>query len=133
MQVKYGNFLFCKFYNFVYFFLVKICWNLLKLVFAFLSYDFITSSHIIAESFIILAKYFPFSQLHIEGFQIWFCFTYIMFFTLTSTFTVIPLLTRITFYAIKVTLHLHDTCFVNVFNSFIPVIMLSTHRFKSSV
>ena len=30
-------------------------------------------------------------------------------------------------------LHLHDICFVNVFDSFIPVIMLNTLRFKSSV
>ena len=29
----------------------------------------ITSSHIITESSIILAKYFPFSQSHVAGFQ----------------------------------------------------------------
>ena len=29
-------------------------------------------------------------------------------------------------------LHSHDICFVNVFNSFIPVITLNTLRFKSS-
>ena len=33
------------------------------------SYDFITSSQILAESSIILAKYFSFSQLHVTGFQ----------------------------------------------------------------
>ena len=31
----------------------------------------IISSHIIAESSIVLAKYFPFSQLQVEGFQIY--------------------------------------------------------------
>ena len=30
-------------------------------------------------------------------------------------------------------LHSHDISFVNVFDSFIPVTMLNTHRFKSSV
>ena len=29
--------------------------------------------------------------------------------------------------------HLHDTCFVNVLDSFIPVIILKTYKFKSSV
>ena len=33
------------------------------------SYDSIISSHIIAESSIILAKYFPFSQLHVAVYQ----------------------------------------------------------------
>ena len=33
------------------------------------SHDFTTLSRIIAESFIILAKFFPFSQLHVAGFQ----------------------------------------------------------------
>ena len=32
-------------------------------------YDSIISSHVIAESSIILAKYFSFSQLHVAGFQ----------------------------------------------------------------
>ena len=32
-------------------------------------YDSITSWQIIAESSIILAKYFPFSQLHVAGLQ----------------------------------------------------------------
>ena len=39
------------------------------IVFISSSYDFITSSQIIAESSIILAKYFPFLQLHVAGFQ----------------------------------------------------------------
>ena len=33
------------------------------------SYNFITSWQIMVESSIILAKHFPFSQLHIAGFQ----------------------------------------------------------------
>ena len=35
----------------------------------YLLFDSITSSHIIAESSLIHAKYFPFSQLHVAGFQ----------------------------------------------------------------
>ena len=40
------------------------------IVFISSSYNFITSSYLITESSIILAKYFPFSQLHVAGFQI---------------------------------------------------------------
>ena len=47
---------------------VKDCFFSLK--FVSLSDDAITSSHIIAEPFIILAKYFRFWKLHVEGFQI---------------------------------------------------------------
>ena len=57
MQVKYRNLVFYKLYSFS-----------LELVSS--SYDSIISSHVITESSIILAKYFPFSQLHVEGFQI---------------------------------------------------------------
>ena len=39
------------------------------IIFISSSYDSITSSQIIAESFIMLAKYFPFSQLHVAGFK----------------------------------------------------------------
>ena len=28
-------------------------------------------------------------------------------------------------------IHSHDLCFINVFDLFIPVIMMKTHRFKS--
>ena len=34
---------------------------------------------------------------------------------------------------LKLNLHLHDICFANVFESFIPAIMLKTLRYKSSV
>ena len=39
------------------------------IVFVSSSYDSITSSYVIAELSIIRAKYFPFSQLHVAGFQ----------------------------------------------------------------
>ena len=38
-------------------------------VFVFFIYDSIISSHIIAESSVVLAKYFPFSQLHVAEFE----------------------------------------------------------------
>ena len=52
------------------------------------------------------------------------------FFTLASTFIVIPLLI---FLPLNIHLHSHNICFVNVFNSSILVITLNTLRFKSSV
>ena len=51
-----------------------------------------------------------------------------MIFTLTSTFIVIPHI----FYQ-NLHLHSHYVWYVNVFYSFIPVIMLNTLRFKFSV
>ena len=54
MQVKHKNFKILKFVG---------------VVFISASYQFITSSHIIAKLSIILAKYFPFPQLRIARFQ----------------------------------------------------------------
>ena len=70
-----------------------------------------------------------------------------MFFTLTSTFIVIPpLIFHIHVFILTSTfiiiphflppnlhLHLHEICSVIVLDSFTPVIMLNTLRFKSSV
>ena len=55
-QVKYGNFVFYKLY-------------LLKFV-GTVFVSSIISSHEINESSVILAKYFPFSPLHVAAFQI---------------------------------------------------------------
>ena len=59
-------------------------------------------------------------------------FTYMTFITFTSTMIVIPL-SESHFLPSNLHLHSHDMCFVNVLESFIPVIMLNTLRFKSSV
>ena len=57
-----------------------------------------------------------------------------MFFTFTSDFIVIPPVILITIYFLSnLHLHLHDICFVEIFDSFSPVIMFNTLRFKSSV
>ena len=45
------------------------CFFLLKF-FATVFVYFIISSHVITESSLILAKYLPFSQVHVVGFQI---------------------------------------------------------------
>ena len=55
-----------------------------------------------------------------------------MLFTLTSTFIVIPPF-ELLFVPSNLPLQSHDICLVNVFYSFIPVIMLNTLRFKTSV
>ena len=94
-------------------------------------YDSITSSHIIAESSIILAKYFPLSQLHVAGFQIYFFWIRTLF-TLLSTFIIISPLIWITFFSHQVYIYI-DICFVNVFDWFISVIVLNALRFKSYV
>ena len=66
MQVKYRIF-FCFT---VYFISLKF----IGIVFVSSSFDLafvsIISSYVTTESSIILAKYFPFSQLHVAGFQI---------------------------------------------------------------
>ena len=45
----------------------------------------------------------------------------------------VPLLIQATFFTINLQLYLHDICLVNVGDLFIPVIMLKTFKFKSSV
>ena len=118
----------------------KLYWLIIffRIVFASLSYDLTSASTsmiwspVIIESSIILVKYFLFLQLHIARFQIWSFYTYNVF-TLTLTFTIIPLLIWITFFWSNLHLHLHDVCLVNIFDSFIAVIMLRTLRFNSSV
>ena len=60
-------------------------------------------------------------------------FTYMMFFTVTSTLLLFHHWFELDFVLSNLYLPSHDICLVNVSNSFIPVIMLSTLRFKSSV
>ena len=55
MQVKYRNFSFCK-----------LLFSLKFVGIVFVSS--LISSQLITESSILLAKYLPFSQLHVEGF-----------------------------------------------------------------
>ena len=61
MSAKYKNFAFYR---------LLFSLKFVGFVFASSSYDSIISSRVIAESSIIFAKYFPFSQLHIEGFKV---------------------------------------------------------------
>ena len=73
MQVKYKNF--CVLQVAFFFSLRSV-----GIVFVF-SHDPITLSQIIVESSIILAKYFPFSQLHVAGFQTQFFHVHDVFYT----------------------------------------------------
>ena len=63
MQAKYRNFVFYKWLFSLKFVSVSLSFELAS------SSTAIISSHIIAESSIIRAKDFPFSQLHVAGFQ----------------------------------------------------------------
>ena len=89
------------------FLFIKICWN-------YFFYKFITS---ISTSTCTRIPNIIF-------------FTY-MFFTHINSYCYFTLDLNFIFLS-NLHLHLH-ICFVNVFDSFIPVIMLSTFRFKSSV
>ena len=113
----------------VIFCFVKICWN----SFYFFTYDSITSSIAITESSIILAKYFSFWQIHVLGFQtysfsniwcLWQSHWHLSFFHHWFD---------LNFFLSSLHLYLHEICFANVFDSFIPVMMLKTLRFKISV
>ena len=99
-----------------------------------LSAVFIISSNIITESPIKLYKYLPFLQLHVAGFQIRFflhmqCFFFILALQdllLFQFYFVLHLLLGLHFYLLEIS-------FVNLSDSFIPVITLKTFKFKSSV
>ena len=99
----------------------KYCVNRLLFSLKFVGIFFVSSiisSHIIIESLIKLATIFATACSRIPNtiFS-----TYMMFFPFPSTFVVIPIVI------------FHGICFVNIFDPFVPVIMLNTLRLKSSV
>ena len=103
------------------------------IVFVSSLHDSITLSHITAEPSRILAKHFQFSQLHVAGFQTQ-TFSYTRCFLHSHGHLLLfHHWSELHFLPSNLHLHLHDICFVNIFYSFIPVIMLSTLRFKFSV
>ena len=98
-----------------------------RIVFIASSYDLtfasIILSHLITESCMIFAKYLSLLKLHVMGFQIY-------FFTLTLCFShthqhllLFHFWFELHFLPSGLHLHLHDKCFFNIFDSFIPVIM----------
>ena len=99
----------------------------------------IISSHIIAESSIVLAKCFIFLQLHVAEFQtesfsdmcflhsLWFSWFYFCFYCHSS----IDL--NYIFSSSNLHLHTHDISFVKIFDSFFSVIVSKTCIFKSFV
>ena len=95
-----------------------------------------SSSHVIIESSVILAKYLPFSQLKVAGFQIQGFFAHMIFFRMLQSHQYqSPFNFWLELHFPPSNLHLHslDIYFFNVFDSFIPVITLKTLRFKSYV
>ena len=54
-------------------------------------------------------------------------------FALVRTFIIIPILIRVTFATIKLTLHSHNICFAYIFDPFILVRMFKTLKYKSPV
>ena len=114
-----------------YCFFIKICWKCFCFFVIWLSFcanNFITRF----ISFIILTKYLPFLQVHVAGYQIQtfscICFLYLHWHLLLFHFWI-----ELHFLSLHFHLYSYDTCLVNVFDSFIPVIMLHTLKFKSSV
>ena len=92
---------------------------------------FIIPLHVITESSIILAKYLPFLQLHVGRIPNITLYTHYIYTNISiyrcSTFDL-----HYIFYH-QIYIYIRMKCFVNVFSSFLPVIMLKTLRFKSSV
>ena len=94
------------------------------IVFISSSYYFITSSQIIIESSTILCL-FTITCNRITNI---FFFTYIMFYINIYRYSSIDL-THILFHQFYI--YAHEICFENVFDSFVPIIMLHTLKFKS--
>ena len=100
------------------FLFIRICWNSFNFFVVWL-YNF--SSHVIAESYIILGKYFSIFTTKCRRIP------NIIFFLIHDAFYTHISICRYS------TIYSHDISFVKIFDSFLPVIMLSTRRFKSSV
>ena len=105
------------------FFFIKICWNSFFV-------SFIFSSHVFVESFIILAKYYPFLQVHIAGSQIQSFSHAWRFLHSLSHLSLFHHWSELHFLSSNLHLYSHDIYSVNVFDSFFHVIMLNALRFK---
>ena len=110
-----------------------ICWLVV-----WLSDHVYNSSHVITTSSAILCKYLLISQAYVLGLQIQlFSYIYMTFcwiFLLLLTQFFIPILISITFSTIKfIYFKSHELCFVNVFHSFVLLIILKSISFTSSV
>ena len=93
-------------------------------------------SHKVTELPVIILSYLPFSQIHVAGFQMLSFLHTLCFFKFLHPHQHLSLFHfSFELHCLPSNLHshLHDICFVNIFNSFAPVIMLKTFRFKSPV
>ena len=80
---------------------------------------------IITELSIILPEYFPFSQVHVQWFHI-LSFSHKWYFHSHQHLSFFHFWFE---YYLPWNLHLHDICFINVFYSFVLVIMLSYYKY----
>ena len=115
------------------YFFIKTCWKCFfpsSIDLASTSTSII-SSHVIAESSIILAKYLPCWQLHVAGFQILSFSDTWRFLNSHRLSSLFHHWSELHFYPSNFHLHLHDISFVKIFDSFFPVIMIKTCIFKS--
>ena len=102
----------------------------------------IISSHIITESSIVLSIHSPFSQVLVAGFQIWYFFMhfsfFFFFFFFFCTYSYLHYIYHYSMFDLSY-IFFHQTyiyiCMmhVNIFVSFIPVMILKTFKLKSSV
>ena len=96
-------------------------------------YDSITSPQITYDLSKILAKFFPFSQLHMEKLQTQYFSRTLRFLHSHRHLWLFHHSSELHFLPSNLHVHLHDICFVNVFDSFIPITILGTLRFKPTV
>ena len=94
------------------------------------------SSHVITKSSIVLVEYSAFSKLQIVAFQMYSFLHLLYSFGFLQSHRHLSLFYfwfELHFPPSNLRIHLHDICFVNIFGSLIPVIILKTLKFKSSV
>ena len=127
-------------YFIYYFFVMKICWhsnhNICWLIcwYAICSiYNFITCNHWIVNSTFWIFTIFLTTR---SRFEIW-CFSHasysFKFLHLHRRVSLFHFWFKLHFLPLHLHLHSHDICFVYIFDSFIPVIILKTLKFKCFV
>ena len=109
-----------------YFFFVKICWH------CFCWNSLIPPNYWVINNTWIFFTIFATTFSKIPNI-IFFAHMFFRFFHSHQHLPLFHVWFELLFLPSNLHLHLHDICFVNVFDSFIPVIMLKTLRFKSSL
>ena len=105
------------------------CWNRFYFFIVWL-YNFITRNHWIIHNTCQIFSIFTITCSRIPNIIF---FTYMIFLHSYRHLSLFHHWFHLHFVQSKLHLHSHDICLVNAFDSLIPVIMLNTLRFKSSV